>query len=211
MATPLRIAACSTGVAWLLGASVALAASGDTYRVAGERVNLRAGPSDDANVRSQILRGEELVELRQSGNWLGVRALRTGEEGWVFAKLLDPVATSTLETSTTAPATAGFGELSRDFDGLMAAIDGRRGFKLYDKVHQAGGNALEVNASETWLRAGSADEHLMSALAIYQMWKNHQNNAPVKVVVIDPQGTPYITIDDTSGAVPLLTVASNGG
>jgi SH3-like domain-containing protein len=202
--------AASTVAALVLSVGVAAAAPGDVHRVSAERLNLRAGPSDDDNVRSQILRGEEVVELRRSGNWLGVRTLRTGEEGWVFSELLEPVSTSTLETTGTAPATAGFGELSRDFDRLMATVDERRGFSLFDRVRQDG-SSLEVTASETWLRAGSADEHTMSALAVYQMWKNHQNGAPVKVVMLDHDGKAYVTIDETGGAEPLLSVASGDG
>src|SRR3954451_11223605 len=105
-----RVAPCCAAL--LLLANTAWAAPGDVYRVSGERVNLRAGPADDANVRSQILRDEQLIELRRDGNWLGVRDLRTGEEGWVFGNLVAPVSTSTLATGPAVPASAGFGELS---------------------------------------------------------------------------------------------------
>ena len=128
----------------------------------------------------------------------------------MFAQLLEPVATSTLDTVGAAPATAGFGELSRDFDRLMAAVDERRGFSLFDRVRPGDGNLLEVTASEGWLRAGSADEHRLAAVAVYQMWKNHQNGAPVKVVVTDGRGAPYITIDETRGEPVLSTVTSEG-
>ena len=49
----------------LPAASPTSAATGDTLRVVGERVNLRAGPSDDANVRSQIVQGEQLLVARR--------------------------------------------------------------------------------------------------------------------------------------------------
>ena len=45
----------------------------------------------------------------------------------------------------------------------------------------------------------------MIALAVYQMWKNHQNNAPVRVVLLDGR-EPYITIAD-EGDGPRVTVA----
>ena len=44
----------------LLTTSAVSAATADTLRVIGERVNLRAGPSDEATVRSQ-LRGRDLT------------------------------------------------------------------------------------------------------------------------------------------------------
>ena len=84
----------------------------------------------------------------------------------------------------------------------------RYGFPLFAKVTPVGGDALEVTMTEHWLRAGSQDEHLLAATAIYQMWKNHQNSAPVRVTMLDPQGRRYITIDET-GAPSLLTVAAD--
>ena len=194
--------------AGVLGATAAAAAPGDIYRVTGERVNLRAGPSDSANVRGQVLGGEQLLELRRDGNWYGVRVLRTGEEGWIFGNLIEPVATSTLQGGEGGVASAGFGDLSRDFDRLMGALTQRYGFSLFDRVTPTGGDTLEVQMTEDWLRAGSRDEHLLAAAAIYQMWKNHQNSAPVRVVMLDPQGKRYITIDETQGP-SLLSVAAD--
>jgi hypothetical protein len=202
--------ACGVGLMALAAAPV-LAATGDTHRVVGERVNLRAGPSDDANVRAQITQGEQLLELRRDGNWVGVRVLRTGEEGWIFVDLVQPVATSTLGGGAggPTPVTAGFGDLSRDFDRLMGELTQRYGFSLFDRIHQAGGDLLEVTMSPQWLRAGSDDEHLLAAAAIYQMWKNHQNSAPVRVVMLTPDGKPLITIDETRGGDSLLTLAAD--
>ena len=188
----------------------ALAAAGDTHRVVGERVNLRAGPSDDANVRTQVVQGEELLELARDGNWYGVRVLRTGEEGWIFGDLVAPVATTTLGGGGGASvATAGVGDLSRDFDRLMGQLAQRHGFPLFDQVRQLDGTTLEATLAPDWLRAGSADEHLLAATAIYQMWKNHQNSAPVRVLVLEPGGERYITIDETQGADSLLTLAAD--
>lgn len=68
----LAICGCVAALA-LPGTSSLLAAPGDTLRVVGERVNLRAGPSDNATVRAQVMQGEQLLELQRDGNWYGVR------------------------------------------------------------------------------------------------------------------------------------------
>jgi Bacterial SH3 domain len=209
-----RLLSAAAGCALLALAAIiptpASAATGDTHRVVGERVNLRAGPSDDANVRTQVVQGEELLELARDGSWYGVRVLRTGEEGWIFGDLIAPVATTTLGGGGGASAaTAGFGELSRDFDRLMGQLAQRHGFPLFDQVRQLDGTTLEATLTPDWLRAGSADEHLLAATAIYQMWKNHQNSAPVRVLVLEPDGDRYITIDETQGAESLLTLAAD--
>lgn len=195
----------------LVIAGSAAAAPGDTYKIASDRVNLRAGASDSANVRSQVLRGEEVVELRQDGRWLGVRVLRTGEEGWIFSELLTPAATSTLG-GPIEPALkpAGFGDLSRDFDQLMAQLNQRAGYALVQKVRPRDGNALDVSLTPQWLRDGSRDDHVLTALTIYQMWKNHQNSAPVRVSLLQPGGEPYVVIDDTAKG-PSISMESGEG
>lgn len=193
-------------------AGVAAAAPGDTFKVASDRVNLRAGPSDDSNVRSQVLRGEEVIELRRDGNWLGVRVLRTGEEGWMFGELLTPGMTSTLgQNGHPALKTAGFGDLSRDFDRLMGLVNQRAGYALVEKIRPHDGNALDVSLSEDWYRDGSRDEHMLTAITIYQMWKNHQNSAPVRLALLEPGGRPYIVIDDAASAGPAITIESGEG
>lgn len=194
-----------------IGAAAAVAAPGDTYKVASDRVNLRAGASDGSNVRGQVLRGEEVVELRQDGRWLGVRVLRTGEEGWIFSELLTPGATSTLGgPAGPAIVPAGFGDLSRDFDRLMGLVNQRAGYALVQKIRPHDGNALDVSLTPQWLRDGSRGEHVMTALTIYQMWKNHQNSAPVRVSLLEPSGEPYVVIDDTASG-PTIVIESGEG
>jgi hypothetical protein len=217
MKLPLKAAAavCAGAATFLaLGAGPPRAATGDTHRVVAERVNLRAGPSDDANVRSQVMQGEQVLELRREGGWYGVRVLRTGEEGWIFADLIEPVGTTTLDGGggggEGGPAGgAGFADLSRDFDRLMGQLARRYGFALFDGVRQADGATLEATLTPAWLRAGSADEHLLAAIAIYQMWKNHQDSAPVRVLVLEPGGERYIAIDETGAPEALLTLSAD--
>jgi hypothetical protein len=44
------------------------------------------------------------------------------------------------------------------------------------------------------------------------MWKNHQNNAPVAVVLLGDDGKPYVSIQDRPAGpdllMPVATVAS---
>jgi len=102
-----------TGAALLTlaaGPAAAPAAPGDLHRVAAERVNLRAEPSEDAAVRRRVGRGEELLELKREGDWYGVRVTRTGEEGWVSRDLVERVARSTSDQPTRRSAAAPRGK-----------------------------------------------------------------------------------------------------
>ncbi|MBF5095204.1 SH3 domain-containing protein [Azospirillum sp. INR13] len=181
----------------------ALAASGDVHAVVGEKVNLRAGPSDDAAVRSTIARGDEVVELRREGSWLGVRVLRTGEEGWLFADLVKRNSASTLGGGDTAPAQAGFGRLSPGFDGLVANISDKLGYRFAEKVEQSGNGTLRVVPTQEWQYNTSRDGKMFAALALYQMWKNYNNGRPV-TMTLGSQGPTAITIADAANG-PELT------
>jgi hypothetical protein len=78
------------------------------------------------------------------------------------------------------------------------------------EVRQSEADTLRVEASGDWLRATSRDAHLMAALAIYQMWKNHENNRPVRVVLLDGE-VPYVTIaDEPSGPRVTMGTATRG-
>lgn len=189
-------------LAGLLGLALATAvigttaaAPGDVHRVTAERVNLRSGPSDQATVRSTVEQGDELVELRRDDGWLGVRVTRTGEEGWIYGDLVEQVSRSQLNAGV---ANAGFQTLSEDFDRLIGSMGEQFGYRLFDNIEQAGNNTLRVTPSPKFLLDGSGEAHMATALAIYEMWKNHQNGAPVTVVMLNDRNEDYITVRDGS-------------
>ena len=183
------------------------AAPGDIHEVAhAETVNLRAGPSNEANVRGTVQQGDQVIELTRSDNWLGVRVLRTGEEGWIFGDLLEPIARSTLGGGAAAPVEdVGFLRWSESFNRLLASINGDLGYPTVQKVEQPESDLLRVVPTAAWLLNGSRADHLMGAAAMYEMWKNHQNGGPVRLVMRDDRGRDYITIVDQDGT-PNLSV-----
>jgi hypothetical protein len=196
---------------WLLSGALVIVAGaaqaepGDIHRVTAQLANLRSGPSDETTVRSQVRQGDEIVELRRDGSWLGIRVLRTGEEGWIFGDLVDRVAMSQLEGGT---GDAGFQGLSEDFDALIGRMGQQLGYRLVDTVEQGGDGVLRVMPTRDFLLYGGRDAHMATTLAIYQMWKNHQNSQPVAVVLVDDAGKPYITIEEeTAGPNFLISVA----
>lgn len=190
-------------LALLLSADLAQANPGDLHRVSGERVNLRAGPSDDAAIRSQVVAGQQLLEVRREGGWLGVRVLPTGEEGWVFSSLTEPLAQSQL---LSAPAPNPLTSLSDGFARLVASLSDQLGYPLIAAAEPAGNGALRVRASEAWLLNGGRDAHALGALALYEMWKRHQNGRPVSLALLDSEGRDYISIRDLDGG-PRLAFA----
>ena len=123
MSATLRGSLLGSVVLALLSGS-ALAAPGDIHRVSGaDVVNLRAGPTDASNIRGKVDQGDEVIELTREGNWIGVRVLQTGEEGWVYGGLLERVTQSGLlprDAASGNDGDAGFLQLSEGFDRLIA-------------------------------------------------------------------------------------------
>jgi Bacterial SH3 domain len=192
-----------------LAGTVAQAAPGDIHRVTGaEVVNLRAGPSDESNIRGRVERGDEVIELTSDGNWRGVRVLQTGEEGWIYGGLLERESQSGLLGGDVAAAEpGGFMQLSEDFDRLIQRVNGGLGYRMVDEARVGDDGALHVVPTPAWLRAGSRDSHLMAAMAFYEMWKNHQNGRPVTMVMEDAGGTDYIRIADSEQGPELAITA----
>jgi hypothetical protein len=195
-----------TVAALVLTAGVAQAEPGDVHRVTAELANLRAGPSDETTVRSQVQQGDEVVELRRENSWIGVRVMSTGEEGWIFGDLVDRVSLSRLGGGVDD---AGFRGLSEDFDMLIGRMGRQLGYRLIDSVDRADPGMLRVVPTRDFLLYGGRDAHMATTLAIYQMWKNHQNSQPVAVTLLDDDGNPYITIEEeTTGPDFLISVAT---
>ena len=211
MTTIGRSQACLLAAGLMLAAGAAQAAPGDIFQVSSSRANLRSGPSDQTTVRSQVAHGDELIELRRDGNWLGVRVLRTGEEGWIFSDLVAQVAQSQLNGGNGLGA-AGFQELSQGFDFLMARLGQQLGYPMVASVAQAENGELRVTPTREFLLYGGRDVHVATTLAIYQMWKNHENSTPVAVVLLGEDGRPYVSIQDRPAGpdlmMPIATVAS---
>lgn len=182
--------------------TTAAAAPGDLLRINADLVNLRAGPSDSATIRDRLEGETEVIELRSDGGWYGVRVVETGQEGWVFGRLLDRVAASELGETRTEH---GFRALSADFDRLVGQINAQSGLPMVAEVAQTG-DRLVVTPSSDWLRATSRDAHLLAGASIYQMWKNHQNQAPVTVVLLDGAGEDYVVVEDLGETGPEIRV-----
>jgi hypothetical protein len=85
-------------------------------------VNLCAAPTDESNIRGRVEQGDEVIELTSEGNWIGIRVLPTGEEGWIYGRWLDRVAQSGLlpgDSGFIEDGDGGFLQLSEGFDRLI--------------------------------------------------------------------------------------------
>lgn len=200
-------------------AGPALAGPGDVHEVQPDRANLRAGPSEQDNIRTTLTQGEQVIEIRREQDWVGVRSFRTGAEGWIHADLLEAVSPSALGqagpgmTGGALPAEApemdmGFRQYSRGFDAMLAGVSRRMGIgPMFEDVTRSQDGVLALTPTEGFLRDAGRDAHMLAALAVHQMLKNHQGGEPVAVALLGPGGSDYISVDDRGGAAELIVQA----
>ena len=206
---PAAAGAGSAALALLLAAVAppAHGATGDIHRITADLANVRAGPSNDASVRGTVEGGDQVIELRRDRGWIGVRVMDTGQEGWIFGELLERVAASGLGGDDSD---AGFRSLSQNFDHVVQSLNDNLGYSMVERVERVGEGALRVTPSPQWLRYAGREAHIMAATAIYEMWKNHENQRPVSVTLVGEDDDDYVTIADRDG-VPVLNLLPPGG
>jgi hypothetical protein len=74
----------------LLLSGPALGAAGDVLTVLGDRVNVRAGPGTERDVRMQVSRNQRVVEIERQGDWVHAEISGTGAGGWIHGSLVAP-------------------------------------------------------------------------------------------------------------------------
>jgi Bacterial SH3 domain len=197
----LRSVPVAVALSVILLSTDAWAFPGDIQEVTAERANLRAGPSERAEALGQVERGDELIELQRQGDWLGIRVIRTGEEGWIHSNLVQ-LSSATRLGRETEP--AGFKDLSPGFDSLMRTIEEHYGYPMVERVEVTEDRTLRVVPTREWLVFGGRQDHLLAALAFYQMWKDNQDDQAVNVSLMDEKGGQYITVSDDSSGPSLM-------
>ncbi len=108
----MKLAVVAASLAALSGSAVwtidrAMAAPGDRLSVSRENVNVRTGPSTNAEVLLTINAGEAMVEVAAKGEWVFVEFTNLNQRGWIYGPLLDPPGTTApTKPTTVAVATA---------------------------------------------------------------------------------------------------------
>lgn len=84
----------------------AMAAKGDQWSIHRSNVNVRSGPSTNAEILMTINPGETIVEIAEKGDWYFVEFPNHKKRGWVYAPLLTAVVGGTADAKAAAePAT----------------------------------------------------------------------------------------------------------
>lgn len=182
------------------------AASGDTLIVTGSRVNVRAGPSTDAQVMTQVARDQQVVERGRRDEWVQVELTDTeGQQGWIHGSLLAPAAESgTGQANVPEPAAspdaaelAGVRRFQASVDYLNQRAQQVAGVDLFTGVESAGAGAVQVNATDAWHTMPPAGQRSYLNTLVAR-WAAAKGGAePVSVRIVGPDGS--VVMEKSSG------------
>jgi hypothetical protein len=180
----------------VLSGGTAWAADGDTLVVTGSRVNVRAGPGTHAEVMTQVVRDQQVVERGREGEWVMVEILGGGVEGWgwIYGSLLEPApATATTVAAPEPAAGPSAGDLAgvRQFRASVDYLNKRAlqvaGVDLFTGVEPAGGGAVRVSTTDAWGTMPPAGQRSYLNTLV-DRWMAAKGSPPASVQIVDPNG-----------------------
>lgn len=184
----------------LVLATTALALPGDILVVGGDRVNLRAAPSKDADVVGRLTRGEVVIERERSGEWIRVDLGGGHAGGWTHGSFLKSLG---LKEPSAASGGPGFAAFQAKLEGENLRVFAATGVYPYLAARDLGDAMVIVEPSDDWLVNGR--NHAADALRLFDLWKKENAGRSVTLTISDRYGNVYITVQDTDSD-PLLTV-----
>lgn len=182
------------------------AASGDTLIVTGSRVNVRAGPSTDTQVMTQVSRDQQVIERGRRNEWVQVELTDAeGQQGWIHESLLSPAAEpGTSQANVPEPAAspdaaelAGVRRFQASVDYLNQRAQQVAGVDLFTGVESAGAGAVQVNTTDAWHTMPPAGQRSYLNTLVAR-WAAAKGGAePVSVRIVGPDGS--VVMEKTSG------------
>jgi uncharacterized protein YgiM (DUF1202 family) len=168
-------------------------ASGDILYVKVDRVNVRQGASTKTPVLITLNKGHELLEIYRQEEWIQVGVARTGGKiGWIHRSLV--TSELPLGGKTTTPLTPEFENFMWAFNILNHKVKSATGVTFFTEVEDLADGIIRVTATDTWL-SGSRQERESNLRTIYKLWKAANDNLPVAVYIVGPQGKRRMTCD----------------
>lgn len=191
--------------ALVLIGGAALAAGGDALTVTGSRVNVRAGPSTDTQVLTQVSRDQQVIERGRQGEWVQVELPdRGGEQGWIHGSLLAPVATQADRNGVPEPAVgpsaaelAGVRRFRASVDYLNKRAQQVAGVDLFTGVEPAGAGAVQVSTTDAWHTVPPAGQRSYLNTLVARWAAAKGGTDPVSVQIVGPDGS--VVMEKSSG------------
>jgi len=191
-----------TALAGVLAAGTGLAAPGDRLVIAGDGVNLRAGPGLGTTVRLQLRQGEAAVEVERAGEWVRVELPARAAEGWVHGSLLEPLEGGPADAEAAGGAAApgaATGEATVQprppIERFRASVDylnhrvlSEHGARPFAGAERDETGAVRVRVRDAWHALPQGErEHYRDAL--FERWTAAASaGVPLRLEIVDEDG-----------------------
>ncbi|MSP82945.1 MAG: SH3 domain-containing protein [Alphaproteobacteria bacterium] len=183
---------------WALASPAVDAAPGDLLVIIGNQVNLRQGPGTTQPIVGTLDRGQIVIERERYNEWFHVDLRNNQGNGWIHGTLIAPVSTG-LGT--------GGGKAFWKFRGVLEAENQKvfdaTGVYAYTAASDVGDATVTITPTGAWLASvGDLSSH---ALRLYNQWKVANDGAAVVLVINDPLGNVFVTVQEIDGETLVTT------
>jgi len=193
------------GFAMAALATAAMAGPGDPLVVAGDVVNVRAGPGTGNSVLFHVSRDQQVVELARTGDWIQVQVPGQAADGWIHQSLLEVPRNASPAPQALEPAaggtarTPGAGSMPSEDDAValfranVTELNARAvavaGVELFAGAEPTDSGTVQVLVTEAWDLVPEAGQQSYTN-ALFEHWRAAAGGAePLRLQVVDPGGT----------------------
>lgn len=166
-----------------------VAATGDELIVTESIVNVRAGPSTDAEPLIKLLKDRKVTEIQRQDNWVEVETHRDDiKTGWIHKSLLRKKAAATQNTSSPTR----FDHFMQRFNDYNEIIKKQNGIIYFTEAKDKGKGEIEVIATQAWI-SGDSEMRNAELHEIFKLWSDVVPvGSSISVHVLDEQGEQYM-------------------
>jgi Bacterial SH3 domain len=163
------------------------AIAGDELLVNESLVNVRSGPSGEAEPLFRLKGGRIVIEIRRENNWIEVETNHEAHPtGWIHKTLLSKI--NVLE-NTSSP--TRFDNFIQRFNEYNVSINNENGIIYFTEVREKNKKEIEVIATQAWISSTSETKN-NSLSEIFKMWSDVVPvGSSISVHVLDEHGERY--------------------
>ncbi len=158
---------------------------GQRLYVAGAHVSVREGPTGSSGIVIDVVRGQELVVISVSSNWIEVGVAGTGRVGWIPSDAVSD------QSQSEAPPVRESDSIRRfrdSLDTLNRRVETSTGVRLFAHAADRGDGIVHVTATDVWL-SGTSEDQLGNLKTLHNLWRAaSRTDLPLFVNIVDAQG-----------------------
>jgi len=167
--------------------SNSVAATADELIIIESIVNVRAGPSKEAEVLVKLSKDRKVTEIQRQNNWVEIETHRDDvKTGWIHKSLLGKAAATQNTSSPTR-----FDHFMQRFNDHNEVIKKQNGVIYFTEAKDKGNGQIDLIATQAWI---SSNIEMRDTVLneIFKLWSDVVPvGSSVSVHVLDVQGEQY--------------------